>query len=88
MPSTRPHRRSTAAANVLNTLVSNPNVWSKTALFITHDENGGFFDHVPPATAPAGTPGEYLTVNPLPSDASGVAGPIGLGFRVPLIGTF
>ena len=85
MPSTRPHRRSTAAANVLNTLVSNPNVWSKTALFITHDENGGFFDHVPPATAPAGTPGEYLTVNPLPSDASGVAGPIGLGFRVPLM---
>jgi phospholipase C len=73
------------AANILNTLVSNPSVWAKTALFITHDENGGFFDHVPPPVAPAGTPGEYLTVNPLPSDASGVAGPIGLGFRVPLL---
>jgi phospholipase C len=73
------------AANVLHTLVSNPKVWSKTALFITHDENGGFFDHVPPPAAPAGTPGEYLTVSPLPSDASGVAGPIGLGFRVPLM---
>jgi phospholipase C len=73
------------AADVLNTLVSNPAVWSKTALFITHDENGGFFDHVPPPTAPTGTGGEYLTVSPLPSDAGGVAGPIGLGFRVPLL---
>ncbi|MFL5829823.1 MAG: phospholipase C [Solirubrobacteraceae bacterium] len=73
------------AANVLNTLVSSPGVWKKTALFITHDETGGFFDHVPPPTAPAGTPGEYLTVNPLPADAAGVAGPIGLGFRVPLL---
>jgi phospholipase C len=73
------------AANVLKTLVSNPAVWSKTALFITHDENGGFFDHVAPPAAPAGTAGEFLTTNPLPADASGVAGPIGLGFRVPLM---
>jgi phospholipase C len=73
------------AANVLNTLVSNQSVWAKTALFITYDENGGFFDHVPPPAAPAGTAGEYLTVSPLPSDAGGVAGPIGLGFRVPLL---
>src|SRR5438270_8889836 len=41
------------AANVLNTLVSSPGVWKRTALFITHDENGGFLDHVPPPTAPA-----------------------------------
>jgi phospholipase C len=73
------------AADVLNTLVSNPAVWQKTALIITYDENGGFFDHVPPPTPPAGTPGESLTVSPLPSDASGVAGPIGLGFRVPTL---
>jgi phospholipase C len=26
--------------------------WSKTVLVITYDEWGGFFDHVPPATAP------------------------------------
>jgi phospholipase C len=73
------------AAQVLNTLVSNPAIWAKTALFITYDENGGFFDHVPPPTAPAGTAGEYLTATPLPADASGVAGPIGLGFRVPML---
>jgi phospholipase C len=75
----------TVAASVLNTLVSNPSVWAKTALFITYDENGGFFDHVPPPTPKVGTAGEYLTVAPLPSAAGGVAGPIGLGFRVPML---
>jgi phospholipase C len=70
---------------VVSILTSNPEVWSKTALIVTYDENGGFFDHVPPPTAPAGTPGEYLTVNPLPSAAEGIAGPIGLGFRIPTL---
>jgi phospholipase C len=74
-----------ASSTVLQALTSNPNVWAKAALFITFDENGGFFDHVPPPVAPPGTAGEYLTVSPLPSDAGGVAGPIGLGFRVPLL---
>ena len=32
-----------------------------------------------------GTPGEFLTVNPLPADAQGVNGPMGLGFRVPML---
>jgi phospholipase C len=68
---------------VLGTLVSNPDVWAKTVLFVVYDENGGFFDHVPPPTAPAGTTGEYLTT--LPSAADGIAGPIGLGFRTPCL---
>jgi phospholipase C len=69
---------------VLNILTSNPAVWEKTALIISYDENGGFFDHVPPPTAPPGTPGEYVTV-PLAgvADSMDIAGPIGLGFRVP-----
>ena len=74
-----------ATWKVLNALTANPALWAKTALFVTYDENGGFFDHVPPPTAPAGTPREYLTVSPLPADADGVAGPIGLGFRVPML---
>jgi phospholipase C len=74
-----------ASAQVLKALTGNPAVWAKTALFITFDENGGFFDHVPPPTAPPGTAGEYLTVSPLPGDAGGVAGPTGLGFRVPML---
>ncbi len=70
---------------VLSALVANPKVWAKTVLFVTYDENDGFFDHVAPPLAPAGTPGEYVTVNPLPADASGIAGPIGLGVRVPML---
>ena len=70
---------------VLRTLVSNPEVWSKTVLFHMYDENDGFFDHVDPPVAPPGTAGEYLSVQPLPADADGIAGPIGLGFRVPLL---
>jgi phospholipase C len=67
--------------SVLSTLVSNPAVWAQTVLFVVHDENGGFFDHVPPVTAPPGTPGEWLTGN-LPAAAGGITGPVGLGFRV------
>ncbi|MFL6173214.1 MAG: phospholipase C [Marmoricola sp.] len=70
---------------VLDILTSNPEVWEKTALIISYDENGGFFDHVAPPTAPPGTPGEYVTVNPLSNvkSSAGIRGPIGLGFRVP-----
>jgi phospholipase C len=70
---------------VLRILVDNPDVWSKTVLFHMYDENDGFFDHVAPPVPPPGTDGEFLTVQPLPEDASGFAGPIGLGFRVPLL---
>ena len=59
--------------------------WDKTALFLTYDENGGFFDHVAPPVAPPGTPGEYLTVPDITENYGGVTGPIGLGFRVPLL---
>ncbi|ORW06700.1 phospholipase [Mycobacterium lacus] len=70
---------------VLKILLSNPAVWEKTALIVSYDENGGFFDHVVPPTAPPGTPGEYITVpdiNAVPG-SGGIRGPIGLGFRVP-----
>ena len=71
---------------MLSTLVSNPDVWSKTVLFHMYDENDGFFDHVAPPVAPPGTAGEYLTVQPLPAERlRAYAGPIGLGFRVPLL---
>ncbi len=74
-----------ATRQVLESIWSEPEIWAKTAVFITWDENGGFFDHVAPPTPPPGTAGEYVTVSPLPADAAGVAGPIGLGFRVPMI---
>ena len=70
---------------ILKTLTSNPALWAKTALFITWDENGGFFDHVPPPVPPPGTPGEFLTMANLPATAENIRGPIGLGFRVPML---
>ncbi len=74
-----------SARQIVEALVSHPKVWARTALFITWDENGGFFDHVAPPTAPPRTPGEYLTVSTLPAKAGGIRGPIGLGFRVPML---
>ena len=72
---------------IVNTLTVNPALWAKTLLFVTYDENGGFFDHVAPVTAPLGTPGEYVTAPavPDPTVAGGITGPIGLGFRVPTL---
>jgi phospholipase C len=81
-PSALPARGAAFIYDLLDALASTPDVWSRTVLFITYDENGGFFDHVTPPTPPPGTPGEFLTAA-LPSQAGGIAGPIGLGFRVP-----
>ncbi|HEY1569236.1 MAG TPA: alkaline phosphatase family protein [Solirubrobacteraceae bacterium] len=72
-------------AQLVKAVMSHPKVWRRTALFITWDGNGGFFDHVAPPAAPAGTKGEYLTVADLPAAANGISGPIGLGFRVPML---
>src|SRR5207249_524099 len=38
-------------ARVFSALASNHKLWAKTAMFLTYDENGGFFDHVPPPVA-------------------------------------
>jgi phospholipase C len=73
-------------ADILAALVAHPAVWERTVLFVVHDENGGFFDHVPPVTAPAGTAGEWLTGAAAASPAAGgIDGPVGLGFRNPCL---
>ena len=65
-PSSPPALGEWFTSQVLATLTSNPEVWSKTVLFHMYDENDGFFDHVPPPVPPAGTAGEYLTQHTLP----------------------
>ena len=76
-------------SSMITALSSNPVQWAKTAMFVTYDENGGFFDHVPPVTAPPGTPGEYVTAPAVPDPtvvgSPPILGPIGLGFRVPML---
>jgi phospholipase C len=89
-PSSAPANGMYFTSLVLEELTSNPEVWSKTALFPMYDENDGWFDHVPRPTAPAGTPGEYLTAIPPKlgdpkSDTLNIAGPLGLGVRVPML---
>ena len=54
---------------VYNAVVSSPN-WPRTALVITYDEWGGFFDHVPPPVGP----------DPNPDLGAGLR-----GFRVPCL---
>jgi len=39
-------------SEVLDILTKNPEVWKKTIFILTYDENDGYFDHVPPFTAP------------------------------------
>jgi phospholipase C len=74
---------------VLDILTSNEELWGQTALFITYDENDGFFDHVVPPT-PAQTPSQGQSTVSVANDffagnASYPAGPFGLGQRVPMI---
>ncbi len=61
-------------ASKLEAIASNPDLWRSTLFILCYDENDGLFDHVPPPTAPAGTPAEFVG-----------AEPIGLGFRVPAL---
>ncbi|MFF5251098.1 phosphocholine-specific phospholipase C [Streptomyces leeuwenhoekii] len=76
-------------SQVLDALTSNPDVWAKTALFITYDENDGFFDHVvpplPPKSAAQGKSTVDVSLDLYPGDAKRPAGPYGLGPRVPML---
>ncbi len=72
-------------ARVLDALTSNPEVWSKTALFITYDENDGFFDHVVPPYATPGKSTVDVTGEIYAGSSSRPAGPYGLGQRVPML---
>jgi phospholipase C len=88
-------------AEVMNILTHNPEVWKKTIFLLTYDENDGYFDHLPPFVAPdpanpetgKTSPGidAALEYWPLERDLAqhpekeARGGPIGLGFRVPLV---
>jgi phospholipase C len=89
-PSAAPANGEYFTSLVLDALLENEQLWSKTALFLMYDENDGWFDHVKPPTAPPGTPGEYLTTSTFPTgelnpDTLGITGPLGLGVRVPCL---
>lgn len=88
-------------SEALDILTEDPEIWKKTIFILCYDENDGYFDHVPPFVSPAPnnpstgkvSPGIDLNAEHValdddlkrkpPSDARG--GPIGLGYRVPLV---
>ncbi|CCE12027.1 Non-hemolytic phospholipase C precursor (PLC-N) (Phosphatidylcholine cholinephosphohydrolase) (Phosphatidylcholine-hydrolyzing phospholipase C) (PC-PLC) [Bradyrhizobium sp. STM 3843] len=76
-------------SKVLDILTSNPELWSKTVLLINYDEGGGFFDHVVgPYPAPSKAYGQSTvdtSTDLFAGDGSHVAGPYGLGVRVPML---
>ena len=76
-------------SQVLDTLTSNPDLWSKTVVLVTYDENDGFFDHmVPPTVPPTAGQGQstVATTNEIfPGNTTYPPGPYGLGARVPII---
>ncbi len=73
-PSASPAYGAHYVRTVLEALMGNQALWESTALFITHDEHDGYFDHaLPPAPEPSYT-NEFIG-----------ALPIGMGTRVPMI---
>jgi len=76
-------------SQILDALTANPEVWSKTAFFLTYDENDGFFDHVvpptPPQTRAQGLSTVELTDEIFAGNSEFPAGPYGLGMRVPML---
>ncbi|QDP85706.1 phospholipase C, phosphocholine-specific [Chryseobacterium sp. SNU WT5] len=88
-------------SEMMNILTKDPEVWKKTIFIINYDENDGYFDHVIPFTPPNnpsqpvdynGESGaefihnsqKYMQTDGL-QEKDLVEGPIGLGYRVPLI---
>ncbi|AQS66503.1 phosphocholine-specific phospholipase C [Streptomyces pactum] len=76
-------------SQVLDALTANPAVWAKTALFITYDENDGFFDHVvpplPPKSAARGRSTVDVSLDVFEGSGTHREGLYGLGPRVPML---
>jgi len=88
-------------AEALDILTRNPAVWKKTIFLLTYDENDGYFDHCPPFVAPhPRRPETGLVTRGIDASIEYVeladdrkrarhgnarGGPIGLGYRVPMV---
>jgi phospholipase C len=65
-------------SQILDALTSNPEVWSKTVLFIMYDENDGFFDHIVPPQPPT-TPAQGKSTVSVEGEIHNVINPAGRG---------
>ena len=66
------------AASVINAVINGP-AWDRTALLLTYDEHGGYYDHVPP---PPAIPPDSIGPTLVPGE-NGFDGFARYGFRVP-----
>ena len=82
-PEWGPNTGADLVKRVLDTIASRPDVWNKTVFLLTYDEDGGFFDHMPPPAPPASDSQGKSTVAATDELVSGE--PIGLGARVPML---
>lgn len=62
-PKYMPAYGATYISEVLDTLTANPDIWSKTVLFVMYDENDGYFDHVVPPQPPTPVQPGFSTVS-------------------------
>ena len=65
--------------DIIDALVNSPN-WASSAMFLTYDEHGGFYDHVAP---PAAVPPDDIPPMLQPGDTPGAFDRYGI--RVPTI---
>jgi phospholipase C len=86
-------------SEALDILTKNPEIWKKTIFILTYDENDGYFDHLPPFTAPDPQDKEtgftsshiHTGVDYVKGEAQQSPGEdardssIGLGYRVPMV---
>ncbi|KAK2612613.1 hypothetical protein QQS21_001385 [Conoideocrella luteorostrata] len=76
-PPFSPHDGAWLEKKIAETVIKSPK-YNRTALIISFDETGGWFDHVSPYHAPKNTPGEWY------NDKNGIGYTFtGPGFRVP-----
>ncbi|MEZ0482972.1 phosphocholine-specific phospholipase C [Fibrella aquatica] len=86
-------------SEMLDILTQKPEVWQKTIFILAYDENDGYFDHIPPfvpahpdrphtgqSSKGIDTRLEFVTPDQEANrKGGGRTGPIGLGYRVPLV---
>ena len=83
IPAAPPEYGEYLVQEALETIVSNPDVWAKTVLFVTYDENGGFLDPVAPPTAPDRYPWRISHCLELAQGWPGGRGPMARAFAYP-----
>lgn len=81
------------SARLIQVLQSHPDIYAKTAFILNYDEGGQFWDHQWPPTPPVNDTDGVSTVNVTDELVVGIEtvgpstpyGPIGMGWRVPII---